>query len=107
MEQPNLKYLKKLSSGNKLLEERFLIIIKNEFPTDVVEFYKKMEAKNFVSASKKVHKIKHKVAFLGLEKGYEITVQFENNLKNNSTELLLEFEAILESINQFIKTLEI
>jgi hypothetical protein len=39
MEQPNLNYLKSLSNGNTLLEERFLLIIKNEFPVDVEEFY--------------------------------------------------------------------
>jgi hypothetical protein len=107
MEQPNLNYLRKLTRGNQLLEERFLNIIKNEFPEDVASFYKKLNEKNYISASKKVHKLKHKIAFLGLEKGYEVTAIFENNLKNKSIELLSEFEAIIASINQFIKTLTV
>ena len=105
MEEPNLDYLKKLSQGNKFMEKKLIAIIKKEFPLEKEDFYKQIKDKNFASAQQKVHKIKHKVAFLGLEKGYEINVQFEDNLKNNSTELLLEFEAILESINQFIKSL--
>ncbi len=107
MEQPNLNYLRSLSNGNLLLEERFLTIIKNEFPTDVEEFYQYLKDKNYTAASKKVHKIKHKIAFLGLEKGCSTTILFENNLKKYSIELLPEFEAILETINEFIKTLEL
>jgi len=107
MEQPNLNYLKKLSEGDKFMEKKIISIIKKEFPLEKEEFYKQIKDKNFVSAQQNVHKIKHKIAFLGLEKGYEITAQFEDNLKNNSIELMSEFEAIIESINQFIKTLEI
>lgn len=107
MEQPNLNYLKSLSNGNTLLEERFLLIIKNEFPVDVEEFYQYLQEKHYSAASKKVHKIKHKIAFLGLENGCKTAILFENNLKNYATDLLPEFEAILETINEFIKTLDL
>lgn len=107
MEQPNLNYLRSLSNGNLLLEKRFLTIIKNEFPTDVEEFYQYLDDKSYIAASKKVHKIKHKIAFLGMENGCKTAILFEDNLKKYSVELLPEFEAILKTIDAFIKTLEL
>jgi hypothetical protein len=42
-----------------------------------------------------VHKLKHKISILGLEKSY-LAEEYESNLKNNSTNLHSDFESILK-----------
>ena len=45
-------------------------------------------------AAESVHKLKHKISILGLNKSYYIAEKFEDNLKDNSTELQSDFDAI-------------
>jgi hypothetical protein len=61
--------------------------------------------KNFKLAAKSVHKLKHKVSILGLEKSYYIAEEYENNLNENATHMQSEFEAILQSMHDFVNKL--
>jgi hypothetical protein len=44
-----------------------------------------------------VHKLKHKISILGLEKSYYIAEEYENNLNDSLIILQIEFEAILKN----------
>jgi hypothetical protein len=40
-----------------------------------------MENTNFLDAAQSVHKLKHKISILGLEKSYYIVEEYESDLK--------------------------
>lgn len=105
MEQPNLNYIYNMSGGNKDFEKKITDIIKTEFPEEKAIYFKNLEASNYKQTAEIVHKLKHKISILGLEKSYAIAVDYENNLIERSTKGKIEFEAILQSITDFLKTL--
>jgi len=105
MEQPNMNYIKSLSGDDKSFEEKLFAIIKSEFPTEQQIYLNHIEAQNYQLTAEIVHKLKHKISILGLEKSYKIAVEFENNLLDESTELQEEFESILLIITNFLKQL--
>ena len=86
MEQPNLSYIHSLSGGDKTFENKLITIIKSEFPEEKNSYFKNIESSNFKEASENVHKLKHKISILGLEKSYAIATGFENNLNEDSDE---------------------
>jgi HPt (histidine-containing phosphotransfer) domain-containing protein len=105
MEQPNFSYINSLSGGDKAFEAKIMDIIKNEYPQERDIYLKNIAAKNFKEAAENVHKLKHKISILGLEKSYEVASQFENNLKENKDILKEDFSEILSSITRFLKKL--
>lgn len=105
MEQPNLSYIHSLSGGDKTFEGKLITIIKSEFPEEKNSYFKNIESSNFKEASEIVHKLKHKISILGLEKSYAIATDFENNLIENSDEGKEAFKNILEIITNFLNTL--
>ena len=105
MEQPNLSYIHSLSGGDKTFEGKLITIIKSEFPDEKNSYFKNIESRNFKKASENVHKLKHKISILGLEKSYAIATDFENNLNEDSDEGKEAFKNILEIITNFLKTL--
>ncbi|GAA3612153.1 Hpt domain-containing protein [Flavivirga amylovorans] len=105
IEQPNLSYINTLSGGDEAFKAKMITIIKNEFPIEKEIYYKNIEAENFKESAENVHKIKHKISILGLEKSYKVADDFENNLKEGSIIGKEEFDAILQLITDFLKTL--
>ncbi len=105
MEQPNLSYIHQLSAGNVTFKEKLISVIKEEFPDEKVVYLTNMQAKNYKEAAENVHKIKHKISILGLEKSYEVALAFENNLKEGNTDLKEDFENILQVISDYLLTL--
>ena len=105
MESPNLSYIKSMSGGNLDFERKIITIIKEEFPIEKEEFFKNFNSKKFKLAAGNVHKLKHKISILGLEKSYEIAVAFENNLLEGNTGLNQEFESILNTITNYLQRL--
>ena len=61
------------------------------------------------SSSKKieesVHKIKHKISILGLEKSYKIAEQHENNLREGNSALQDKFSDILNNVTNYLNKL--
>ncbi|MEP5254408.1 MAG: Hpt domain-containing protein [Winogradskyella arenosi] len=105
-EQPNLKYINELSGGDLFFEDKILSVIKKEFPEEKRVYYKNLRDKNYPQVAEIVHKIKHKISILGLENGYHIAVEYENNLlEDNNLKLKEEFESILQSISYFLNQL--
>ena len=105
MEQPNLSYIQSMSGGDKAFEQKLINIIKIEFPEEKEVYYANYASKDFKRAAENVHKLKHKISILGLEKSYEIAVAFEENLLEGNTNLNDQFESILNTITNYLKQL--
>ena len=94
-----------MSGGDEAFEKKLINIIKTEFPIEKEEFYNNYKTENFKLTAENVHKLKHKISILGLEKSYEIAIAFENNLLEGDTALNQEFESILINITNYLKQL--
>ena len=105
MEKPNLSYIHDMSGGDETFEQKIIGIIKNEFPQEKQVYYNNYNSKNFKLAAENVHKLKHKISILGLDKSYDIAVAFENNLLNGNNNLNQDFEAILNVITAYLEEL--
>ena len=105
MEQPNLSYIQSLSDGDKEFENKLISIIKAEFPEEIKVYFDHINDEKYSNAAESVHKIKHKISILGLQNSYELANDFENNLKNDQTDLKDDFEKILKLIADLLETL--
>ncbi len=105
MEKPNLKYIKKLSGGDSKFENKLLTVIKQEFPDELSEFKNNIDRNNYKEAAQNVHKLKHKISILGLEKSYFLADEFENDLKNEDPSRSNEFVEVLNQISAFLETI--
>ncbi len=105
MEQPNLNYINQLSGDNAEFKAKIIAIIKKELPEEKALYDSQMNNNDFMNAAQSVHKLKHKTSILGLEVSYYIAGSYEDNLKKNSRELQNEFDAILNSMQQFVNNL--
>jgi HPt (histidine-containing phosphotransfer) domain-containing protein len=104
-ELPNLNYIHQLSGGDEAFEKKLIDIVKLEFPQEKEVYYANYASKNFKQAADNVHKLKHKISILGLEKSYEIAVTFEKNLLEGNTNLNKQFESILNTITNYLQQL--
>jgi hypothetical protein len=92
MEEANLNYIDELS-GDDLDFYNNIIIIKRELADEIEIYNMHKEKLNFVQMAQSVHKLKHKISILGLEKSCYLAEEY-SNLKNNSTNLHSDFESI-------------
>jgi len=106
-EQPNLDYLNSLSGGDPDFERELVKILKKEFPSERDIYYTNLRKSDFQETAQIVHKLKHKISILGLEKGYTLAAELEESLKNLTPNdiLLKEFDALLELMDSFISGL--
>lgn len=104
METPNLSYIQSLSGGDKAFEQELLDVIKNEFPEEKNIYLNSIEEKNYKKAAENVHKLKHKISILGLEKSYQTANTYENQLREDNASLQNEFHAILTLITNYLET---
>lgn len=105
MEQPNLNYIDELSGDNLEFKTKLIGILKKELPKEIIGYSGEMENTNFLDAAQSVHKLKHKISILGLEKSYYIAEEYESDLKNNSINLAVDFENILKVMQEFVNRL--
>ncbi|REG89751.1 Hpt domain-containing protein [Winogradskyella sediminis] len=103
-EQPNLSYINQMSGGDKDFEEKLMGIIKIEYPKEKQTYLHNIEAKKYKDSADNVHKLKHKISILGLEKSYGIAVTYEENLLNGKEDGRKDFEAILDTITDYLET---
>lgn len=92
METPNLEYIKEISGGDKEFENEMISILKIEFPEEYMLLKKNFENKNFEEVALNIHKIKHKIGMLGMQKSFELATKLEQNIKNAIT---LQFDDLL------------
>jgi HPt (histidine-containing phosphotransfer) domain-containing protein len=105
MEQPNSNYINELSGEDIEFKQKMITIIKTELPQEIESYEIFISSKNYKATAEMVHKLKHKISVLGLEKSYYIAEEFEDNLKKNSTVLQSEFEEILSVMQKFVNDL--
>ncbi len=107
MEQPNLTYIQQLSGGDKAFEQKLLSVVIVEFPEEKGVYEGNMKNFAFAKAAENVHKLKHKFGILGLEKSYQIAIDYEEQLLKGEMGLRKDFESILQKIQEFLRTLSI
>lgn len=105
METPNLEYIKQLAGDDVAFEQKFIAILKDEFPVEKQEYIKTLQEGKTNETALLVHKLKHKLNILGLENAYRLAVTYEEELKMENTALKEEFSSILETIESYLKTL--
>jgi HPt (histidine-containing phosphotransfer) domain-containing protein len=105
MEKPNNNYIDQLSGDNLEFKAKMIAILKRELPEEIAIYHDQLQNKDLAEAAQCVHKLKHKISILGLEKSYYIAEQFEEHLKNKSTVLQSDFEDILKVMQQFVQEL--
>lgn len=104
-EQPNIEYIEKLANGQLDIKERLILVLKQEFPVEIAQYKENIASSNFEQAAENVHKIKHKIALLGLEKSYYSSQIYEQNLRNNVTNNQIDFETAIIKIQEFLKNI--
>lgn len=102
---PNSTYIDSLSGGDAVFKQKLIDVINKEFPEEKEAYYACYKANKYIKAAENVHKLKHKISILGLEKSYYIAVDYENNLKEGNTDLHDKFEEILQTMTAYIMTL--
>jgi hypothetical protein len=105
MEQPNLTYVNQLARGNDAIKQTLIDVIKTEFPEEKQDYYDSLEKKDYIKIEENVHRLKHKISILGLEKSYELANTYEHNLREKNMDGVEDFEQILTSITAYIKTI--
>ena len=105
MEQPNLSYIDTLSNGDKEFKSLLIQIVKDELPLEIEEYMANMKSKSFIAAAENVHKLKHKISILGLEKAYYLAIDFEEELKDKKFSKQASFESILDQMSHFVNEL--
>lgn len=103
MEQPNFTYIKQLSGGDEAFENQLLSILKKEFPDEVEHYYTQLKKQDFQQLAASVHKIRHKISILGLEKDYALASTYELQLKDHKLDMQGDFENILTKIHNFLE----
>ena len=105
MEQPNLTYIEQLARGDESIRNTLIDVILTEFPEEKAAYYQSLEKKDYKKIEENVHKLKHKISILGLEKSYELANTYEHNLREQSLNGQDDFENILVVITEYLKTL--
>jgi HPt (histidine-containing phosphotransfer) domain-containing protein len=105
MEKPNLDYIEKLARSDESLRNKLITVLKIEFPEEKKEYYKSLKNKNFKQIEENVHRLKHKISILGLEKSYTIANEFEHNLRELNLDRVDDFDQILIAISSYLKTI--
>ncbi len=105
MEHPNLTYINDLAGDDEAFRSKLIAVIKNELPAEIAEYQNNIDIKNFIAAADNVHKLKHKISVMGMEKSYYLAESFENSLKENNTQQVNEFGAILTAMQNFAASL--
>ncbi|AOW20495.1 histidine kinase [Urechidicola croceus] len=102
MENPNLNYIDELSGGDIEFKNKLISIIKEEFPKEKELYYKLLGLQDYKLVAEIVHKLKHKISILGLEKSYNVATNYENNLKLGNPNLKDQFDVIMMTISNYL-----
>ncbi|MDT0644932.1 Hpt domain-containing protein [Zunongwangia sp. F363] len=100
-ERPTLTQINKISGKNDDFRERLINILKTELVSEVSTYQKNLSLGKYIECAENVHKLKHKIGILGLEKSYEVAVLFEEDLKKSNLKNKKAFDDILKSMLEF------
>lgn len=105
METPSLHYIDSISEGDNDFKQQLINILKEDFPKEKALFLNNFNNKKYKLAAENVHKIKHKISMMGLEKGFIMASEFEENLKKKNTDLHKNFIHCLTKITKFLNSI--
>ena len=105
MEKPNIDYIIKLSRGEEAIKQKFIGVLKFELPIEIDAYYVSLHLDKRTQTAECIHKLKNKIAILGLEQSYHIADDYEKNIHNGRKDLQLEFENTLTLMQNFVNTL--
>ncbi len=105
MEQPNLNYIDQLAEGDIEFREKFIEIIKNEFPQELIVYKNAIKELNTIAAADIVHKLKHKFNILSMKEAYSFSVIYEDELRAHKVDMDKDFQLILGNIIDYLKTI--
>lgn len=105
MEKPNLNYIDDLSENDTEFRNKIILILKTELPQEITTYNSLIKNNDLINASLSVHKLKHKISILGLEKSYYLAEEFEKNLRKHNADLHYEFTNILTVMLVFVNQL--
>lgn len=103
-ETPNLEYLEQLAAGNPKVKQTIFDVMSKEYFADYHEYIAAVAENDIKKCSTFVHRLKHKIGFLGMEYSYQIAHRYEEELGRNSDRFKAEFEAVLMQIHEFINS---
>lgn len=104
-EEPNIEYINQLANGDESIKNRLIKVMKEELPIEIENYNDNIEKLNWLEAAENVHKLRHKIGFFGLENAYQLSYEYEQNLREQSVLLKKEFEVVLKKIINFISKL--
>lgn len=105
MEKPDLVYINNLAGDDLEFKAKLIDTLKRELPVEMARYKDSIENGNFAETAGMVHKLKHKISIMGMEKSYYLAEEFENNLKNQSAVLKPEFDKVLALLQDFTASL--
>lgn len=105
MEKPNIEYIDKLSRNEEAIKQKFIGILKFELPIEIDAYYVSLHLNKWSQTMKCIHKLKNKIAILGLEKSYHLADDYEKSEQNSRKDLQMEFEKTLSLMQQFVSCL--
>jgi hypothetical protein len=102
-EVPNLSYVFSLVKDDLEFRNKFLAIIKREFPMELEKYLLHMSKDEPRAAAELVHKLKYRISALGMEKSFQLTENHEERLHIGDTSLDFDFRIILKKIVAFLE----
>jgi len=105
MEKPNTNYIDELAENDADFKTKIIEILKSELPQEIEIYNNFISSNDLINASLCVHKLKHKISILGLEKSYYIAEDFEKNLRKHNADLHSDFNNILTVMMNFVNQL--
>ncbi|WP_430909536.1 Hpt domain-containing protein [Maribacter sp. 2-571] len=104
-EIPNLSYVRDLAAGDGVFEQKFIRIIKEEFPEEARKYKQHISLDEPRAAAEVVHKLKHKFNILSMTDAYGFAVKYEEQLQLGDMEMDEKFKSILQKITLYLKTI--
>ncbi|WP_162127906.1 Hpt domain-containing protein [Flavobacterium phycosphaerae] len=105
MEKPNIEYILKLSRNDKVIKQNFINILKFELPIEIDAYYVSLHLKKWSQTMGCIHKLKNKIAILGLENSYHLADEYEKSEPNSRKDLQIEFEKTLTLMQHYVNCL--
>ncbi len=105
MEEPNIEYILKLSRNEDAIKQRFINILKFELPIEIDAYYMSLHLNKWSQTMSCIHKLKNKIAILGLENSYHLADEYEKSNPNSRKDLQIEFEKTLTLMQHFVNCL--
>ncbi len=104
-EVPNLSYVVDLVGDDFDFRDKFLQIIKEEFPLELGLYLFHIKRNEPRHAAEYVHKLKYRISALGMNHAYKFSDVHEERLHVGDTSLDTDFKRILKKVDVYLKSI--